>query len=534
MSFVRNDSQQMSFEDSFYGLTTRERKRLDKSWAKYFSDNIFPMIDEDRFEELYSDKDSRPNTPVNVILGGLMLKELFGMTDEEFMDTLMFDARFQYALHTTSCEEQPISDRTFGRFRQRCNAYCTETGIDLIQEAVEELSKQMAAMMKIDGRLKRMDSMMVASNIKKLSRLELMYTCVANMVNELKRNGVSIPAELVHYTEKDDLNRVIYHAKSEQADSRLAVVLKEAKTVVELCGSSYDGSNNYQLLMRALHDQTIRDENGNYTAKESGDSGMNSHILQNPSDPDATYRKKAGKENRGYVANIVEDVSEDGNSIVTMYQYEQNTYSDTQFTEDTLNKIGKREEPITMTADGAYDSEENQKLAEENNIKLITTDLLGKKPKEIYADFVLNKEGTEVLSCPAGHEPKSCSYNEKTGQITLSFTRECCENCPYRNQCTPKEYKKTFKLRISSKSHRRAKQIRARGSEEFKKYANIRNGAETVPSYLRRKYNVDRIPVRGLIRSRLFFGFKICASNIKKFCRYMQDQASVPVVPEMA
>lgn len=35
---------------------------------------------------------------------------------------------------------------------------------------------------------------------------------------------------------------------------------------------------------------------------------MGSQILQNPSDPDATYREKEGKQNRGYTANIVETV----------------------------------------------------------------------------------------------------------------------------------------------------------------------------------------------------------------------------------
>lgn len=38
------------------------------------------------------------------------------------------------------------------------------------------------------------------------------------------------------------------------------------------------------------------------------DSTMNSSALQNPSDPDATYRNKAGKQYRGYSANIEETV----------------------------------------------------------------------------------------------------------------------------------------------------------------------------------------------------------------------------------
>ena len=76
----------------------------------------------------------------------MVLEELMGLTDEEFMDSLLFDIRFQYALHTTSFKEQPVSDRTFSRFRRRCLTYETETGIDLIHDTVKELSGKMAAL----------------------------------------------------------------------------------------------------------------------------------------------------------------------------------------------------------------------------------------------------------------------------------------------------------------------------------------------------------------------------------------------------
>ena len=39
----------------------------------------------------------------------MVLEELMGLMDEEFMDSLLFDIRFQYALHTTSFKEQPVS-----------------------------------------------------------------------------------------------------------------------------------------------------------------------------------------------------------------------------------------------------------------------------------------------------------------------------------------------------------------------------------------------------------------------------------------
>ena len=49
----------------------------------------------------------------------------------------------------------------------------TETGIDLIHDTVKELSGEMAALMKLNDRMKRMDSLMVASNMRKLGRMEL-------------------------------------------------------------------------------------------------------------------------------------------------------------------------------------------------------------------------------------------------------------------------------------------------------------------------------------------------------------------------
>lgn len=108
MSFKENTYQQMSFTDSFSGLTAREQKALEKSWAKVFADEIFPAIDEKRFSVLYSDKASRPNTPVNVIVGALIIKELFDYSDDEMVENLMLDFRIQYLDYT---DEDGVSNR---------------------------------------------------------------------------------------------------------------------------------------------------------------------------------------------------------------------------------------------------------------------------------------------------------------------------------------------------------------------------------------------------------------------------------------
>lgn len=98
ISFATNQSQQISFFDATENLKDQEKRLLEKSWTKYFAEKIFPEIDKAPFSVLYSDRLSRHNTPVNVIIGALILKEIFRLTDEKIVDTFPFDIRYQYAL----------------------------------------------------------------------------------------------------------------------------------------------------------------------------------------------------------------------------------------------------------------------------------------------------------------------------------------------------------------------------------------------------------------------------------------------------
>jgi hypothetical protein len=469
---------------------------------------------------LYSDKASRPNTPVNVLIGALILKEFSNLTDDELVESLMFDIRFQYALHTTSFAEQPLSDRSLGRFRERNTAYEAETGIDLIKNCILSLTSEIAELMKIDGSLKRMDSFMVASNIKKMSRLELLYTSVCNLVKLVEKRGSdTVPKRLKHYLDEDDRNKMIYHRRSEEADSRIEEVLQDAKRLLKTCKNNYDQDSEYLLLLRVLNEQANLDDDGNYILKKAGDPGITADSVQNPADPDASFRSKGGKAHTGYVANVVESSSEE-HSLITDWQYERNTYSDSQFIQDYLHRKDDVSQEEVLVTDGAYGSVANQELAEKKNVKLVTTDLVGRKPNEIEADFIFNDDGTEVLQCPAGHTPKSCNYIEQHNTCRISFHREQCESCQYREQCRPTIKTLTSCRQISLKGKLRAKTLQSMKTEEHRALARHRNGVESLPSIYRRRYNVDRMPVRGYHLSKLGFNFKTAAVNVKKFISY--------------
>lgn len=179
---------------------------------------------------------------------------------------------------------------------------------------------------------------------------------------------------------------------------------------------------------------------------------MNSTALQNPSDPEATFRTKAGKEYRGYVASLEEAVGKNG-SIVTDYAYEQNIHSDSQFLKEHLKQMEVQEKSITVVADSAYSGTENTALAKEKNVNLTTTSLTRREAPDIIADFEFNEEGTRVLRCPAGYQPKSCSYMTSSKQCQVSFQREQCAGCPYRDQCRPKIFKSVTKIIKSKAAH---------------------------------------------------------------------------------
>lgn len=404
MSFKANECQQLSLEDSFMNPTDRERKALEKSWAKIFADEIFPAIDEQRFSVLYSGKASRPNAPVNVIIGALIIKELFDYSDDEIVENLMLDLHFQYALHTTGFAEQPLSDKTLSRFRRRCYDYETLHDVDLYHDCVRVLSSKIAKIMKLNGRVRQMDSMMIESNIRFLSRMELIYTCISKLVVFLTKNYPDkIVESLKHYADPNDYNHTFYHQRNDDMEAIIQTLLADSDCLLDICKADFEEVTEYQLFARYLSEQTVV-ENEKRRLRTKEDGTMNSSALQNPSDPDATYRNKSGRLHRGYAANIEETVGKNG-SVVTDYQFDKNTYTDSHFLQETLSQMEKSEEEIILVTDGGYDGQDNIAFAKKKNVKLVTTALIGKEAPDVLADFEFNEDGRKPLKCAAGHEP---------------------------------------------------------------------------------------------------------------------------------
>lgn len=532
MSFSTNPVQQLTLDDSTFHLTARELHALEKSWAKVFADDVFPKIEEEPFRVLYCADNGAPNTPVNILIGASIIKELHDYSDDDIVEGLMLDVRLQYALHTTSFSEQPLSDKSLSRFRKRCYEYEQKTGNDLLHTCIVSLAKEIAKVMKISGKTRRMDSMMIDANIKKLSRLELIYTCIADLVIRLKKESVcDIPECLLHYAAANDFNQVFYYAKSSDYTEKCRQLLEDADTLRAFCGDNYRDWKEYALFCRCISEQTVVDDGSRRLATHE-DGTMDSSILQNPSDPEATFRSKAGEDHRGYVANVEESVGENG-SVVTDYRFEQNTYSDSQFLKDELDAMEPCEEKTTIVTDGAYPTPDNQKRAEEKNVSLVSTNMPGRKVNDFYAGFTLSGDGRTILTCPGGIEPLSCSGPYKNGQMRVTFPSACCANCPHKDKCPAHMGKRISSFVISLSSINRAKTQQMMTGEDGANYARLRNGVETIPSSLRRNFHTDKLP-RGKMRGKLFFGFKIGALDFRKLFAYRMGKGNYAQNPVIA
>lgn len=114
-------------------------------------------------------------------------------------------------------------------FRQRLVEHEVKTKKDLLKEEVDELSSRLADLINLDKSMARMDSFMLSSSCKKLTRLELVYRVVEQMVQALnKLDPDLIPESFKEYLKDGHKSQTLYHVKSSEAGSKLDTQMENA------------------------------------------------------------------------------------------------------------------------------------------------------------------------------------------------------------------------------------------------------------------------------------------------------------------
>lgn len=525
--FRKNDlsNKQMNLFTKESSWTDYKLKRIKQGWPEIFRSKIMPNIDEEPYKVLYSEEGSRPNTPVNILIGILILKSLLGNSDEEMIDAVLFNEQVQYALGTLDYETQPISKNMISNFRMRIFKEYEETGIDLFENTLKKVNEELLQLNKINRSLERADSLMISSSCKRMSRTELIYKVNELFIKLLAKKNKKIKGKYKYYLDSKNEVEILYKTKESELGGKLTMLLNESKDLYKSYKNDLEinETEEFKNLERLINDQY--DEK---TGKPREGKKISPTSLQTPYDTEATYRYKY-KGNIGYVGNVSEAVDiEQEMCLITSWSVAPNIKTDVEFMKEMIEE-NKTNEKKTMVVDAAYYSSELKELAEAHNIEIHPTDLTGKKDlKETnITEFIINENNIE--RCPMQVDATNSKYDENKKIMTAEFEKDLCSFCPQKDKCPIKMLAKKSKVKINVDNLEREKLKALRNTEEYKNISLIRSGIEGIPSLLRRKYGIDKRGSKGLPYLRMTLSTSVLAINIKRTAKYQNKKNKIAV-----
>ena len=508
-------------------LPEKQRKRLENSWAGTFYDEFFSRIDEEIFAVLYSEKGSRPNVPVNVLVGLEVLKSGNGWSDEELYENYCYNLQVRYALGYDRLGDGDFEIRTLYYFRERLSRYNAENGINLLEKAFEAITDVQIMKLKVRTGMQRMDSTQIASNIVSASRLQLLVEAVQRVERILNEaDKVRLGETLAAYTQ-DSAGHYTYRVKGKEAvQEHLQKIGQTIHALLLELKSDYGLDAAYQVLERIFSE--------NYDLVESSprpkeNSEITSGCLQSVDDLEATYRTKGAGHYKGYVANVSETCDPANKlQLITKVQVAPNNVDDAQLLAEALPDLKKRTGVDTMITDGGYGGTVSDAALQEQNVKLIQTAIRGPQPnpgKFHLADFDLSadEEGhPAALTCPQRQTVSLTST--RTGGWQARFDQGVCATCPFQQagRCPthPQKRDPRYLLAFTPKqivSAKRRKQYLAHKGDGH----NLRSAVEATMRSLKHPFPAGKLPVRGRFRMTCMAIASAATTNVRRIQRYL-------------
>jgi hypothetical protein len=518
-------------------LPESAREKLENSWAQVFYKEYFSRLDESVFSPLYSERKSRPNTPVNLLVGFETLKSGFGLSDERLYEHFLFDLKFRYALGLHDFDEGHFELRTIYNFRRALVDYEAEHGVNLIREATERITDEQLERFELKTGLQRMDSTMVQSNIRRMSRLQLVVEIIRRLYRMLGEEEREAYSELFGPYMKEDSLHYCYRVERDDLADRTEQVGRDLASLIEGLAGAYTGEQEYEHARRVFEEH-FRLSEGSVEVRASAE--LDGSTLQSPDDPEATFRTKSGESSRGYVANITETCDEENKlQLITSVSVRPNTTDDQKLLASDLEHMKERVDVKELLTDAGYAGADAAKACEKHTVTQKVSAIKGRKKKgDTFGleQFIITRDeqGMPVsVSCPNGLEGE-VRKREKSGRYTVGFDAGICESCPFAASCPTKPLKKKHLrvLRFSDDDLRVAaqrKQVAESGGEVLNKRASVES---TVRSVIH-PFGGHRckVPVRGNARTTSMMVLSAAMVNIRRIAGYLcpQNPPGVPV-----
>jgi hypothetical protein len=317
-------------------------------------------------------------------------------------------------------------------------------------------------------------------------------------------------------------------------EDELVAIGHELYAVEAVLAQQGEDSDALALVRRVLAEQYERDEDGELTLRPPGDVGAGS--LQSPHDPEATYRFKGGERYRGYVANVSETAHPENElQLITDVQVEPNRADDTDLMRQSLD--GQRARGIEVkrvTTDGGYTGPRGEAICKQREVELRATRMRGRASAGDgwgWEDWhwELGEEGRPLaVTCPCGSRAEVLA-GRAPGRFIARFGAQRCRRCPFfGNRCPVQNRSRVGPtLYLTRRTVDVAQQRRRLHPED----APLRAVVESTVRSLKRGFPANKLPVRGLIRSRMAIYPAAMMVNLRRLHRHLTT-AGTPALQE--
>lgn len=518
-------------------LPDKQRTRLVNSWAGTFYREFFRRIDEEAFADLYSAIPSRPNVPVNVLVGLEALKAGFGWSDAELYENYCYNLQVRYALGYDRLGDGDFEIRTLYYFRERLSRYHVEKSVTLLEKAFEQITDAQIVDLKVRTGMQRIDSTQIASNIVSASRLQLLVATLQRVQRILNAADQVRLAETFAPYLKDSAGHYTYRVKGKEAvQVHLQKVGQTMHALLADLQAGYAAESAYQVLERIFTDNFHLVES---VPQLKENKELTSDCLQSVDDLDATYRTKGSGHYKGYVANLTETCDPENElQLITKVQVAPNNVDDAQLLAEALPNLKERTDLATIISDGGFGGEASDKaLQEAATITHIQTAIRGAQPdpdKFNLSDFDIQQDEAgkpTTLTCPQG-QTVPVTPGRTTGW-QARFDPLICATCPFqqdgRCRTQPQKRDRRYLLSFTTKqiraAQRRKTYLAHRGDSH-----NLRSAVEATVRSVKHPFPAGKLPVRGQFRIACLMIASAATANVRRIQRCLATKRKVEQV----
>lgn len=491
MRYIKDPGQKHMFDPFERLFSPLATKTIQNGWHGLFREVILELMPAQLIADKFHPDTGQPTKELYSVAGLIFIAEFMDWTTEEAAQAYMFHTDIWYALNLKP-GAQSMSTRTIERYRK----IFRET--ELASKVMNDVTNRLVDLLELNITEQRLDSTHVFSNMATYGRTRMMGVTVKKFLTQVKRHDnkiyESLPEEL--RTRYECSESRLFGDKSKGLKSLKLLRQQVAEDMYFLIERFIDEDRfNNRSTFRNLY--TVFEQQCEITEdKVEINDKPGGNVLQNPSDPDATYD---GHKGPGYQVQLSETCSEENEvQLVTCAIPQTACEHDSHAVEkvcDELRESGNL--PEQMLADTSYGSDDNVQNASGDGMNLVSP-VSGKEPGPVtVCDFEIDEETNTVKVCPAGHKPLKSEYDSEKEITRTVMSISVCSSCELRKECPVERKRNDCRFKFTSKELRLAKRRRFEKTDEFKDKYRMRSGIEATNSGIKRRTGMGKLRVRG-------------------------------------